>query len=692
MACGLWLVVALGVGCAASPHRGDGPTVRDRLRVLRANEIAEDLRDVDHAVVARACAALGSMGDAASPQLAELERLLHDGEPSVRIAAVRALDALGTVGASRIVAAIERSFDDADPEYTIEASVVLARLTRDPVRGTLRIRHALRSESARIRALAAERLGEFGVAAAPFMSVLRDIATHDESELVRWSAVVAMARIETRHTPNEARLIEALRHADPRIQRLGAEGLAAMGVPGTRAPSELQQRLRTGPPDVRRAAALAIAKRDDIGLRMLAAELDAASPGVREEAVRGLGSMGSAAREAAPALIERLDDSSRRVRVAAVEALGRIGPAESIVSPLIDAVRTDPSLARVAQDAMVRSGALAVPGLLDALGDDDRDLAWVVANWLVEIGSPAREAILRRRPVEAPDARIAATRVRGLLSADPRSALAVMEFYVRSPVTRLRAEAITSAGSFGPEAASALPMLSSGLDDRESDVRLAAIEAVGRLASAGAPAVAALARRIESGAAAERLAALEAIAALGPFAEEAIPTLVAVLRDGNDDERAEAAHALAEIGPAALPAVAELIEVIRARQPGEAEAIRALGRIGPAAAAAEALVLERAADSSGPVRERALEAIASLDVEPERAVAILVEATRSDDLRVRRRAALTWLEIARAGGRREWVRGLELHEDRRIAAWARDVGAELDRDAASAVETPGAET
>ncbi len=677
---GLVLVGVLGAACTSAPSLDEGPIVRERLRERHARDVAADLRDVDHAVVVRTARALSRMGDAAVAEIPELERLLRDGEPSVRIAAVRALDELGSARAARSVPAIEASFDDADPAYEIEASAVLARLTRDPVRGTLRIRNALSARSPAIRALAAERLGDFGVAAAPFMDALRELGTRDDDAFVRWSAIVAMARIETRHAPNEARLLEALGDPDPRIRRLGVEGLAAMGVPGTRAPSELQLALRRGSAEVRHAAALALAKREDVGLHMLAAELDADAPGVREDAVRGLGRMGSAARPVTPEIVARLDDRSRRVRVVAVDALGRIGPAETVVPAILDAVREDRSLASAARDAMTTLGALAVPALLDALDDDSRDLAAEAAEWLVAIGTPSRDAILNRRPFEDPRARIQAARVRGLLSADPVPALDVMEFYVRSPVTALRAEALAAAASFGPEASPALATIAGRLEDREASVRAAAIRAIGRMAAAGAPAVPALARIVEQGSAVERRQALEAIAALGPFAEAAVPALVTTLRDGSEEDRAEAAHALAEIGPAALPAVAELIESVRRGGAGEAQAIHALGRVGPAASAAEDLVLERADSASGPVRELALGAIASLGIDRDRAIPVLVEATRADDLRVRRRAALTWLELARREGEREWVRGLELHEDPRIAAWAGAVGAELDRE------------
>src|SRR5204863_372740 len=91
-----------------------------------------------------------------------------------------------------------------------------------------------------------------------------------------------------------------------------------------------------------------------------------ASSAVRVEAAAALGRLGSAAAEAAPALIAALADHNDQVRGRAAEALGKLGEAAADV---------------------------AVPGLVRALRDRDNWVSALAAEALGEMGDAADGAV-----------------------------------------------------------------------------------------------------------------------------------------------------------------------------------------------------------------------------------------------------------------------------------------------------------
>jgi HEAT repeat protein len=78
-------------------------------------------------------------------------------------------------------------------------------------------------------------------------------------------------------------------------------------------------------------------------------------------------------RQAVPPLIQALGDGDRDVRAAACWALGEIGDGQA-VPPLIQALGMEGRLSDVraaACEALVKIGAPAVPHLIQALGDEE---------------------------------------------------------------------------------------------------------------------------------------------------------------------------------------------------------------------------------------------------------------------------------------------------------------------------------
>jgi HEAT repeat protein len=166
-----------------------------------------------------------------------------------------------------------------------------------------------------------------------------------------------------------------------------------------------------------------------------------------------------------------------------------------------------------------------------------------------------------------------------------------LSFYlIQSQTPDLRADALRSIGSFGADAASALPQLTAGLRDSDMHVRMAAAWAISQVAPATtAGTVKALEQALSDESPRVRSLAAVALRQIGPAAADAVPQLAAALDDPVAFVRAPAADALGAIGPAARRAVDPLAKrlIVKDEQVFVLRSVSyALGNIGPDARAA----------------------------------------------------------------------------------------------------------
>jgi len=98
---------------------------------------------------------------------------------------------------------------------------------------------------------------------------------------------------------------------------------------------------------------------------------------------------GAAGAPAVPALIQALGDSDRDVRRAAAEALGDLGDPQAVPA-LIQALRDDwEAVRRAAAEALGKLGdPQAIPPLIQALGDYWYDVRFAAAEALGKLGDP----------------------------------------------------------------------------------------------------------------------------------------------------------------------------------------------------------------------------------------------------------------------------------------------------------------
>jgi vesicle coat complex subunit len=173
----------------------------------------------------------------------------------------------------------------------------------------------------------------------------------------------------------------------------------------------------------------------------------------RRTAAEKLGNIGSAAKEAARALIAALQDIDKGVRRSAASALGGIGPDAKEAVPALIAALKDPDkyVCRSATDALGGIGQEAkeaIPALIAALQGQDADVRSSAVAALGRIGPEAKEVV---------PALIAA--------------LQDSDKYVRRSAT-------AALGGIGPDAKEAAPALIAALKDPDKYVRNSAEDAL----------------------------------------------------------------------------------------------------------------------------------------------------------------------------------------------------------------------
>jgi HEAT repeat protein len=226
---------------------------------------------------------------------------------------------------------------------------------------------------------------------------------------------------------------------------------------------------------------------------------------------------------------------------------------------------------------------------------------------------------------------------------------------LKDPSSAVRTQAALALGEIGPAAREAEAALTLALRDPDPEVRYAAVAALGAVVPEGKAAVEGMARALADDDWFVRLAAAQALQNLGERARPAIPALIAALgpkdliKDFRPVRCGAAMVALARIDPGAKEldaafklVVGKLLEDERQGSFGaRATGARLLGDCGPAALTTVPALVKLLRDADGDVRVASAEALLKIapDRQGESGLAVLVDALKSPDLLVRRRAA-----------------------------------------------------
>lgn len=474
---------------------------------------------------------------------AEVARL--DGAARERLAAVRALAALGAPARAAIPRLVPIAADPAESDIWPEARHALARI--DPTAEAAlpaMVDHFIEAGAAKAIEEAIRALHR------PSVRAIANLLSHQDLRV----ALAATDHLEARE--GEARaavdlIAGALARDDSHLKHRLMVVIERLGPAAGDAVPALIEEMRTGP------------------IPYYAAETLAA---IGEPAV--------------PALARALRDSDPDVGHRAAKALRLIGPAaHAAVASLVDAIASDdPLLAELGLWALAEIGppaAPAVPGIIRILRTEDasEDLVDAALAVLWELGPAAGDAIpelLDRLP--DPEYRDAAA---GALGGIGASAVEPLVRTLADPRSHVRASAIVALGIAGPAARSAVPHLIRSLDAPDGQERVNAVQSLASVGRGDHTATLALIERLRRPPPDDdhlvRWCVIEALGAHGQDSSEAIAALIDELATGTMPDIA--ANALKTAGAVAVPALRAAMDRMAEDRKTLANAvIEALGR------------------------------------------------------------------------------------------------------------------
>lgn len=409
--------------------------------------------------------------------------------------------------------------------------------------------------------------------------------------------------------------------ADPsaEVRARAAQALGAMGEPAKSAAAGLTALLKDDDSTVRRQAVSALAAIQpgpEVMMPLLANLLQDSDPGVQLRVLQALADAGEAA---VPGLIKALDNDE--VAYWACIVLRDIGPAAKDAVPALTEKLKDPR-EEIRMQAVLALGAIgeaagsAVPQIAAALEDEHvAPAATFVLGQLGTIPADAELVIRANTKSERPGLRTVSYWALARVHPDDmelrREAVAELFARLKDENPQVRQVAARALAALPPAPEIVVPIWEDAMKDADSTTMYHALDA---MATLGEPAVPRLVDLLETHDQL-RVEVTYVLGQMGPAAATATDALAKLVADEDLHLATEAALALGKIGPAAKGAVPALIAALEAEGEKNAHAIvRALGKIGPDAAAAEPMVL-KAMESE----DKALAVIAAgtfMDIQP----------------------------------------------------------------------------
>ena len=271
----------------------------------------------------------------------------------------------------------------------------------------------------------------------------------------------------------------------------------------------------------------------------------------REGAIRALGIIGPAAREAVPALGRVLRGSDHQASADASSALALIGKAA--LPALLEALEDrNANVRRPAAYALAQlgpDGGGAVPALAHLLLDSDYSVRDAAAYALQAIGAPSTKILGEAMEKGDERARGAAVQALLLTTRSLRQAEPGLIKMAQSTNAVSRRMALEALGSIHIPDNPTMKTLSQGLSDPVLEVRVAAANSLANVSIRGEMAVPALQICLDDPAPELRQAAARTLGLIGTPAKAAAPKLNALLNDTNEWVRGAAREALTRVAP-----------------------------------------------------------------------------------------------------------------------------------------------
>ncbi|MHC4248405.1 MAG: HEAT repeat domain-containing protein [Planctomycetota bacterium] len=592
---------------------------------LAAREVTAALADPYAPVRAEAACAWGRMRAGGDASVRALLPLLSDPVEEVRVAAVRALAGADVEGKASVHALLPLLADPSAEmrEAAAEALSDIVPATADAVPPLAR---ALTDSNEFVRSDAAHALHEMGALARPAVPALTRVLGGPDWTLRDAAARALAAIINPDDVPLDApkvsgldvtvavlALAGALRDEEELVRDSAVDALADIGPRARAAESALAERFERSALD-----GSDVRKRLDI-----ARALDSVSP----DSIWTVGAFRDLLGATRPPDSSIEDEDIGR---SAAWALVKKGP--SVLGVLRSALASDDSHRRASAAAGL--GWLA-RGRRLAPGSGFSDLPVGTRDPDAPLGLDAEETAAIVEPLtrslgdaEA-EARAAAAQALGDIGAASAPAFDRICHALADPSADVRRGAVWALEGLGPRAAPAVPLLTKVLDDNDSGVRLRAVMALGTIAPDSREATLALAGRLGDENYGVRNRAGDMLAMRG---KGAVGVLADALRKDNTDAHSEAARALAQIGGEAVAAGPALIEALNGTANVLDEVFDAVAKIRPSPERVVPILLRLAGSSAnGRVRRRAMEALGAYGEGAKAALPLLTAALRDDD-------------------------------------------------------------
>jgi HEAT repeat protein len=472
----------------------------------------------------------------------------------------------------------------------------------------------LKDKSAAVRAHAARSLGEIG---APSKSAAAELASllQDPDETVRRQTVQALRAIRPGPQVMLPLLTKLLEDSDPGVQMRILNAIAEAGpaaVPG------LIEALKND----KTAYWACIVLRD----------------------------IGPAAKDAAPALAEKLKDPRPEIRREAALALGAMNEAAIPVLPQIAAALDDKDARTAATFIMGRLGKIpagAEAKIRANAASDDKFLS-TISLWTLarvhpedkELRRQATEQIFERLQDQDPFVRVAAARALAALPPAPEITIPIFEKMLKNADSATIQHAMDALASLG---APAVPKLVE-IMKQHKDLRIQVAYILGQIGPAAAAATDALAQQVADDDFNVSTEAVLALAKIGPAAGSAVPALMTALQKPNCSNAHAIIYALGKIGPKAAVAEPILLKDMNGKDASLAVVSAwAYTQIQPRTAKIAATVVPVLAaglsDSLPETRKAAAEALGELGPMAREAIPALQKADKDDNRAVRDAAA-----------------------------------------------------
>ncbi len=377
--------------------------------------------------------------------------------------------------------------------------------------------------------------------------------------------------------------------SDPAAKIRAADAAGDRGAKGKDAVADLTTMLKDSDATVRWHAARALGA---IGpdaapaIGGLSTSLGDSDVKVRAYSAFALGRIGEAAKPAVPQLVVAVKDTDASVRREALKALGQIRAGPTVVVPLVIEIlkSAQPDEVVAILHSMAAFGEQVVPGLNEALKHENaRYWACLV---IAELGPKAAATVPGLTDALGDDdAEVRREAAIALGHIGPAAAPAVPAIVKLVPDKGhgVRGAAMWSLGMIGPAANSAMPVVQANLNDSDVMFRAVTSWTAAKLDPTNdGYRRQALARLLEAAKDPKprvRGAALMGLADLKAWDATTIPMFIAALTDADHSVAGIAANALVDAGPAAVaPLTAAL-----ANDTQRGYAVAELGRLGPAA-------------------------------------------------------------------------------------------------------------